>query len=287
MRRKNHERLFHDGTGTGAGSDPTNLQTRAKRDGDGWVIDGHKWFTTGGDKATFLIVMARTDEADSGVPEATMFVVDRHAEGVEHVRNVGTMAPELLAHSEAEFKYNSVRVGPEAVIGEVGQGFRLAQARLVPARLTHCMRWLGWADRILEMCKPYLATRQSFGKELIRHQSMQNMVADNARAIFQGNLMTFYCAQMLHDGLDKQARPYSSMAKYHVARTLARCWTMRSRCTGRRGTRTTCRLRCGIGLLGRHGWLMDRTRCTRWWLLATTCWGGWICWFSFLPLAMK
>src|SRR6185295_7778850 len=94
------------------------------------------------------------------------------------------------------------------------------QKRLVPARLTHCMRWLGLADRALSMCKRYLGTRVSFGKLLGQHQLMQKMIADNASAIHAGNLMTLHCAAMLEQGLAKEARPYSSMAKNHVARLL-------------------------------------------------------------------
>jgi acyl-CoA dehydrogenase len=204
----------------GAGADPTNLRTRAAKQGGEWVISGHKWFSTGGNDAAFLIVLARTsDDARSG---ATMFLVDRHAAGVEHVRDIPTMSPGLLAHREAEFRFNDVRVAEDAVLGGVGEGFRLAQVRLVPARLTHCMRWLGLAARALELCTKYITTRESFGKVLARHQAIQQMVAENAAAIHAGNLMTFHCAWMLEQGLAKEARPYSSMAKNHVARLLCK-----------------------------------------------------------------
>jgi acyl-CoA dehydrogenase len=202
----------------GAGADPTNLKTRARRDGSSWVIDGHKWFTTGGGDASFLIVMART--SDEGKDAATMFVVDRRAPGVEHVRDVGTMSPPILAHREAELRFHGVRVGDEAVLGAVGDGFRLAQVRLVPARLTHCMRWLGLADRALSMCREYVLTRESFGKTLAHHQLVQKKLADAAVGIHAGNLMTLHCATMLEKGLEKEARPYSSMAKNHVANVL-------------------------------------------------------------------
>lgn len=201
----------------GAGADPTNLRTRAVKDGDSWVIDGHKWYTTGGGDASFLIVMARTGEGREG---ATMFVVDRQAQGVEHVRDVPVMSPPMLAHREAELRFHGVRVSEEAVLGNVGDGFRLAQTRLVPARLTHCMRWLGWADRALHMCREYVVTRESFGKTLAHHQMIQKKFADAAAGIHAGNLMTLHCASMLEQGLDKEARPYSSMAKNHVAKLL-------------------------------------------------------------------
>lgn len=202
----------------GAGADPSNLKTRATKVDGGWVIDGHKWYTTGGGDASFLIVMARTsDDPRTG---ATMFVVDRHAEGVEHVRDVPVMSPPILVHREAELRYNSVRVSDDAVLGQVGEGFKLAQTRLVPARLTHCMRWLGLADRTLHLCREYVLTRESFGKTLAHHQMIQKKFADAAVGIHAGNLMTIHCAQMLEKGLDKEAKPYSSMAKNHVARLL-------------------------------------------------------------------
>ncbi|MCB9527819.1 MAG: acyl-CoA dehydrogenase family protein [Myxococcales bacterium] len=204
----------------GAGSDPSNLRTTARREGDRWVIDGHKWYSTGGENAAFLVVMARTsDDPQRG---ATMFVVDRHAQGVEYVRRIGVMGQDLLDHLEGEFKFHGVTVGDDAILGREGDGFRLAQVRLVPARLTHCMRWLGLAARTLDMCRAYVSERRSFGKRLIEHQMIQQMIARGATDIHMGNLMTLHCAQMLEAGDDKAARVYSSMAKTHVARTLCR-----------------------------------------------------------------
>lgn len=203
----------------GAGADPSNLLTRAVRDGDEWVIDGHKWYSTGGGPASFLIVMARTsDDPRTG---ATLFLVDRHAPGVEHVRDIPVMAPDVLDHLEGEMKFHSVRVRADAVLGEVGMGFRLAQTRLVPARLTHCMRWLGLADRTMHMCRNYLNERISFGRKLADHQMVQKNVAENVARIHAGNLMTLHCAQLLSGGGEPRvARAYSSMCKNHVARAL-------------------------------------------------------------------
>ncbi len=204
----------------GAGADPSNLRTRAVREGDGWRIDGHKWYSTGGGRASFLIVMARTsDDLRTG---ATLFIVERNAPGVTHVRDIPTLGPDLLAHREAEFRFEGVRVSDEAILGQVGEGFALAQARLIPARLTHCMRWLGLADRTLELCKAYLTTRVSFGKLLAQHQAMQAMVFEGATAVHSGNLMTWHCAWLLAQGRTKEARPYASIAKTHVARTLCK-----------------------------------------------------------------
>lgn len=202
----------------GAGADPSNLRTTAHEDGDGFVIDGHKWYSTGAYDASFLIVMART--SDDPRRGATMFVVDRHADGVKYVRDIPVFAPALLAHREGELRFEGVRVKKDSVLGEVGDGFSLAQARLVPARLTHCMRWLGLADRVLHMCKMQAVTRRSFGKELVHHQLVQKTFADNAAKIHMGNLVTWHCATLIEKGKDKEARPYSSMAKNHVANLL-------------------------------------------------------------------
>ena len=205
----------------GAGADPQNLRTRAEPDGEGgWVINGHKWYTTGGDHASFLIVMARTSEDRR--TGCTMFIVDRHAEGVELVRNIPVMAPDILDHQEAELRFENVRVSGDAVLMGVGEGFRLAQIRLVPARLTHCMRWLGLAERTLQLCKRYISERVSFGKPLADHQAVQRMIADNALAIHAGNLMTLHCAQMIEQGAGRKSMPYSSMAKNHVANLLCK-----------------------------------------------------------------
>ena len=204
----------------GAGADPSNLRTRAVKDGGAWRIDGHKWYSTGGGRASFLIVMARTSEdVRTG---ASLFIVERNAPGVTYVRDIKTLGPDLLAHREAEFRFEGARVPEEALLGEVGEGFLLAQARLIPARLTHCMRWLGLADRTLELCKAYLTSRLSFGKLLAQHQAMQAMVFDGASAIHAGNLMTWHCAWLLAQGRTKEARPYTSIAKTHVARTLCK-----------------------------------------------------------------
>lgn len=204
----------------GAGSDPSLLRTTAQRDGDHFVINGHKWYTTGGGRAAILIVLARTSaEPRTG---ATMFLVERGAPGVEFVRDIPCMAPAMLSHREAEMRYVNVRVPASAVLGNVGDGFALAQARLVPARLTHCMRWLGLADRALRLCIPYVTRRESFGRALAEHQAIQMMFAENAAAIHAGNLMTWHCATLLEEGREKEARPYSSMAKNHVARALCK-----------------------------------------------------------------
>lgn len=204
----------------GAGADPSNLRTSAKLENGQWVINGHKWYSTGAGAAKLLVVMARTSEDPKR--GATMFLVPRETLGVTHLRDVATMGDELLQHREAELLFENVTVPESAVLGKVGEGFALAQTRLVPARLTHCMRWLGLADRALSMCREYLVTRESFGKTLAHHQMVQKMIADNARAIHSGNLLTFHCAWSIENGEHQQARAYSSMTKNHVAQTLCK-----------------------------------------------------------------
>ncbi len=243
----------------GAGSDPSNLRTRARQDGDHWRIDGHKWYSTGGGRASFLIVMARTsDDPRTG---ASMFLVDRKDPGVEHLRDIPVMAPDLLTHREAEFRFHGVR---GKVLGGVGNGFRLAQKRLVPARLTHCMRWLGLADRTLDMCREYIGTRMSFGKVLTEHQMVQLKLATNARDIHAGNLMTLHCATMLEQGLAKEARPYSSMCKDHVANTLLRVLDDAIQLHGALGTARTFPSAPGTATAAAPAWRMARTRSTAW-----------------------
>jgi acyl-CoA dehydrogenase len=202
----------------GAGADPTNLRTAATRVDGGWEISGRKWYSTGARNAAFLVVMARTsDDPKTG---ASMFLVDKQAAGVTYVRDIPTLGDQVLDHHEGEVAFEKVRVGDDAVLGQIGDGFKLAQVRLVPARLTHCMRWLGLAERTLSLCKQYLAERVSFGKELARHQLIQQFVARSVSGIHAGNLMTLHAAWMLEQGKTREAKPYSSMAKTHVAQLL-------------------------------------------------------------------
>src|SRR4051812_14173412 len=142
-------------TEPGAGADPTLLETRAVEDGDGWVIDGHKWFSSNASIADFLIVMAVTDPDARSHQRASMFVVPVDTPGVEIVRDIGTMEhpePRRGAYGgHAEVRYTGVRLGPDALLGGRGEGFLIAQHRLGPGRIHHCMRWLGQAKRAVDM----------------------------------------------------------------------------------------------------------------------------------------
>jgi acyl-CoA dehydrogenase len=203
----------------GAGSDPTMLQTTAVRDGDEWVINGHKWFSSGAMVASFLIIMARTNPDVPTHKGATIFLAPIDTPGIEIVRAVPIMgANDLGGH--AEIRYHDLRLPDSAILGEEGQGFMLTQARLGPARLTHCMRWTGIAQRALEIATEYAAQREAFGGPLTSHQAIQWMLADSAMELHAGRLMINQAAWLLAQG--EQARQETSMCKIFVAETVNR-----------------------------------------------------------------
>jgi acyl-CoA dehydrogenase len=203
----------------GAGSDPTMLRTRASRDGDGWAIDGHKWYVTGADGAAFAIVMARTSDDPDRRRGATMFLVAAGTPGFEVVRRIGSLDHGFLG-GHCELRFQGCRVPAEAVLGEVDRGFDYAQVRLAPARLTHCMRWLGAARRALEISAAYVSRRSSGGRRLGEHQMVQAQLADSAIELHAARLMIWHAAWMLDTG--DPAREESSMAKVFVAEAVGR-----------------------------------------------------------------
>ncbi len=203
----------------GAGSDPTMLLTQAERDGDDWIINGHKWFTSGGDGAAFYLIMARTDLDQPAHKGSTIFIAPTGTPGIENVRKVPIMGFDDLG-GHCEMKFHDLRLPSSAVLGNLGQGFALTQARLGPARLTHCMRWTGIAQRALEIAAQYAAERDAFGKHLNEHQAVQWMLADSALELHAGRLMIQQSAWLLEQG--KQAREETAMCKVHVAETVNR-----------------------------------------------------------------
>lgn len=203
----------------GAGSDPNMLLTSAVRDGDDWIINGHKWWTSNGEVADFLIIMARTNPDVPTHHGATMFLAPVDTPGIEIVRDIPTIGlKDFGGHSE--IKYHDVRVPNSAILGDEGQGFALAQHRLGPARLTHCMRWTGIAQRALEIATDYASQREAFGDHLSEHQAVQWMLADSALELHAGRLMIQHAAWLLENG--DQARMETSMSKIHVAETVNR-----------------------------------------------------------------
>jgi acyl-CoA dehydrogenase len=198
----------------GAGSDPTMMQTRATRVDDGWEITGRKWFATGADGAAFAIVMATTEPG-----RATMFLVPTSTPGYHFIRAIPTMGGHGLGgHCELEFR--AMRVPDSAVLGKAGEGFRMAQVRLTPARLTHCMRWLGVAQRSLEIAVARAKERDAFGKKLAEHQSIQWMLADSEIDLHASRLMVLDAAWRHEQGSD--IRHQSSICKVFVAEAVNR-----------------------------------------------------------------
>jgi acyl-CoA dehydrogenase len=202
----------------GAGSDPTMMQTRATRvDADkngGWEINGRKWFATGADGAAFAIVMATTEPG-----RATMFLVPTSTPGYHFIRAIPTMGGHGLGgHCELEFR--DMRVPDSAVLGKAGEGFRMAQVRLTPARLTHCMRWLGVAQRSLEIAVARAKERDAFGKKLAEHQSIEWMLADSEIDLHASRLMVLDAAWRHEQGSD--IRHQSSICKVFVAEAVNR-----------------------------------------------------------------
>ena len=207
-----------------AGADPTRISATAVRDGDEWVINGHKWYTTNGSVADFLIVMVRT-VPDAPVRQAmSMLLVPKETPGVRVVRDIPTMEdPVVHAGSygnHAEIIYENVRVPLDHLIGHEGMGFALAQSRLGPGRIHHCMRWLGQSQRAFAMMCERAVSREVFGEPLAAKQTVQNWIADSAAEMSAARLMTLHAAWMIDQKGQKAARTEISMIKYFGAQVL-------------------------------------------------------------------
>ena len=201
-----------------AGSDPTGLRTRAVRDGDEWVIDGHKWFSSGAEGAAFGIVMAVTDPDAPAHGRATQIIVPADTSGID------VSPTEVFGHlgrgwsTHCEVRYTGVRVPLENVLGEPGDGFRIAQKRLGPGRIHHVMRWLGQMERAFELMCSYALEREVGGGSLAEKQTVQNWIADSAAEIQACRLMTLDAARKLDEG--GEARIEVSLIKFFAARVL-------------------------------------------------------------------
>jgi acyl-CoA dehydrogenase len=200
-----------------SGSDPTQIRSTAVWDGDAWVINGHKWFITNANGAAFAIVFAITDPNAPPHRRASMFIVDTDTPGYEFVREV----PVMGEHSEGghcELRFVDCRVPADAMLGEPGGGFALAQARLGPGRITHCMRWIGVAQRAFELMLARATERETRGQKLASFQTIQNWIADSAAEIHAHRLMTLHAAWLMDSGSD--ARTEISIIKFFGARVL-------------------------------------------------------------------
>ncbi len=207
-----------------AGSDPTLLRTRAVREGDEYVIDGHKWFSSNGSIADFLIVMAVTDPDARPHQRASMLIVPADTPGVRILRDVATMehpAEEFgKLGGHAEIRYEGVRVPVENRLGGEGEGFLIAQHRLGPGRIHHCMRWLGVSARAFDMLCERAVSRVAHGGPLADKQTVQNWVADSAAQMQAARLMTLHAAWKMDTHGAGAARTDISMIKVFGAGVL-------------------------------------------------------------------
>jgi len=187
----------------GAGSDPAMLKTTARRADGGnrgdFVIDGEKWLITGAVGAEFAIIMAKTDPDDGGPAGATMFLSPMDAPGIKVERVLDTL-DQYMSGGHAVIRLEGLRVPESAVLGRVGEGFRYAQVRLAPARLTHCMRWLGAARRAHDIAADYARRRTAFGKPLGEHEGVGFMLADNEMDLHTSRLTVWHAAWVLDQG---------------------------------------------------------------------------------------
>jgi acyl-CoA dehydrogenase len=201
-----------------AGSDPTLIKSFAYKDGDEWVINGHKWFISGARGAKFALLIARTEE-DPEIPQAanSCFLVDLPSPGWDVVRDVHTMSG---GHNHCEIRLNDLRVPAANMLGGQGHGHLLGQYRLGPARLAHCMRWIGQAEIALDMMVGRALERYSHGSYLAEKQGIQWLIADSAMEMYQCKLMVLHAAYKIEHGMDFVAEV--SMAKHFVANSLWR-----------------------------------------------------------------
>ncbi|MDZ4278551.1 MAG: acyl-CoA dehydrogenase family protein [Dehalococcoidia bacterium] len=199
-----------------AGSDPTLIRTTAVEDGDDWVLNGHKWFSSGAHGAAFAICIACTDpDADPPQARNSAFIIELPSEGWEIVRDVETMAGPA---NHPEITLTDVRVPAGNMLGGRGEGHKLGQSRLGPARLAHCMRWIGQAEVALEMLVDRATKRYAHGSLLSEKQAIQWMMAESAMELYTGKLMVIHAAYKIEQGME--FRQEVSMAKVHVANAL-------------------------------------------------------------------
>ncbi len=205
-----------------AGSNPVNLGTTAVKEGDEFVINGHKWFTTAADGAAFAIVMAVTDPEASPYNRASMIVVPTDTPGFKLTRNIPIMGDVGAGYmSHAEIEYADCRVPVSNLIGELGSGFMLAQQRLGPGRIHHCMRWIGICERAFDLMCTRAATRElRDGKMLGHQQTIQNWISESRAEINAARYMVLHAADKMDKEGSKAARMEISTIKFFVANVL-------------------------------------------------------------------
>ncbi|WP_135807119.1 acyl-CoA dehydrogenase family protein [Halorussus marinus] len=199
----------------GAGSDPKMIRTTAEKDGDEWVIDGHKWWTTQGSEADVLLVMARTDPDAHPYEGCSIFLVPADAPGVEVVRDVPHVGGGLTGIGHAEIRYDGVRVPEENLLGAENAGFAISQQRLGPARLTHCMRFSGMAERALDVAKAYAEERRAFDGTLSEKQALRFEIAEAETRLHAVRTTVRHAADRIAAG--EEARTEVAMSKTYAA----------------------------------------------------------------------
>lgn len=233
----------------GSGSDPGGMMlTRAERRGDRYVVTGRKWFISGAAAASHFILVARTSDDPRHGLSAFLYHKDQPGWGI--IRRIGIMGPEEIG-GVCELEFDGLEIPVEHRLMEEGDGLRLTQMRLGPARLTHCMRWLGLSKRCLEIAQAYVNERKAFGFTLGARESVQIMLGEVAAEIEKGRLLTMHAAWKLDRG--EKARAEISMAKIHVADTLQRAADVGVQLCGAKGYSTDTVL----------GWIYRYARCAR------------------------
>jgi len=217
----------------GGGSDPKMIKTTAEKDGDEWVIDGHKWWTSNGYEADVFLVMARTDQDVHPYEGCSIFLVPAEADGLELVRDVPAMESSMLDLSHAEVRYDCVRVPEENLLGAENEGFQIAQRRLGPARLTHCMRFCGMADRALAIARAYMQHRDAFGSSLADKQTLRHKIAEQEIALHMTRSATRDSARRISNG--REARIPVAMCKVQAARMVQEAVDLAIQCCGGAG----------------------------------------------------
>ena len=203
----------------GAGADPSMMMTTAVRDGDDYLISGSKWFITGAEGASFAIIMAKLEDGS-----ATMFLSDMDRPEIRLERLMDSL-DSCFTGGHGVLHFDRLRVPASDVLGEIGKGFRYAQVRLAPARLTHCMRWLGQARRAHDVATDYARKRQAFGQALGAHEGVGFMLADNEIDLHSARLSIWHTAWMLDQG--SRGNLESSMSKVMVSEAV---WGITDRC---------------------------------------------------------
>ncbi|HAR52517.1 acyl-CoA dehydrogenase family protein [Roseovarius nubinhibens] len=203
----------------GAGADPSELKTKARYDGEDFVVSGVKWLITGAQGAGFTIIFCDVEAEGDKPGGPTMLISDMDAEGIALTRQLDTLDSSFTG-GHWEVTFDNLRIPAENVLGEVGQGFRYVQVRLAPARLTHCMRWLGGAVRAQGIALDYARKREAFGKPIGRHGEIGAMLAENEMELQQSRLLVWWACALLDKG--EQGRHESSMVKTAVSEALFR-----------------------------------------------------------------